>query len=106
MVEVALAFSGLTQDRTQNAETARTVDTPNLFTLPPGTAVRCRPSISCNDHPIAAHIGDDDLPSSFAGWWPNRRNLDSTTCAYTTLRKRKILHIDLPNGFSVSLQEP
>jgi hypothetical protein len=75
--------------------------------LPPGTAVRCRPySITYSGHPIAAHISLDDPPSSVAGWWPNIGNLNSTTCARTTLRMCKILHIYLPNGFSVSLQEP
>jgi len=69
--------------------------------------VRCRPySITYSGHPIGAHIGFDDLPSYVAGWWPNEGNLDSTTCAHTTLRLRKILHIYLPNGFSVSLHEP
>jgi hypothetical protein len=63
----ALAFGALTQDRTPNAETARKVDTPNLFILPPGTAVRCRPSIYYTGHPVAAHIGLNDSPSSVAG---------------------------------------
>jgi hypothetical protein len=63
-------------------------------------------SITYGGHPIAAHIGlDDPLPSSVAGWWPNSGNLDSTTCACATSKMRKILHIDLPNGFHVSLQE-
>jgi hypothetical protein len=55
---------------------------------------------------MAAQIGLDDPPSSHAGWWPNMGDLDSTTCACASLRMRKILHVYVPNEFSVSSQEP
>jgi hypothetical protein len=68
-------------------------------------AMLCRPSISCGDHPIAPYIGFDVPPSCIAGWWPNGGNLDSTTCYGESLGMRKIMHIDLPNAFSISAQE-
>ena len=65
--------------------------------------MRCRPySTAYSGHPIAAHIGLDDPPSSTAGWWPNIVNLNSTTCARTTLRMGKVLHIYLPEWFSIA----